>query len=82
MCDACSVKDIDWKFKHGQRASLNKAILYRFASGFVVELDLCPLCNRELFYNGEIKFLTENEGLDHKINANKKKYLRPKIQAR
>lgn len=82
MCDACSVKDIDWKFKHGDKACLNKATLYRIVAGFIVELSLCSLCSRELFYIGEIKFLSEHEGLGQKITSDKQKYLRPKIQAR
>ncbi|EQC45055.1 hypothetical protein M899_0594 [Bacteriovorax sp. BSW11_IV] len=83
MCDVCSIKEIDWKFKHGEnKARLKKAFLYRFIAGFMVELELCSLCDRELFYNGEIKFLSDYEELEGKINKNKKKYLKPKIQAR
>ncbi|MDD0852083.1 hypothetical protein HBN50_03200 [Halobacteriovorax sp. GB3] len=83
MCDSCKFKNENWQFKAGEkRARLKKVTLYGMIPGFTVDLKLCTLCERNLFYQGELKFIQENELLEQEVKQNRQSYCRVKQQAR
>lgn len=60
MCDCCNAEGRDYKKRCGPGARTRTARLYRVYVGRVASINLCQLCDLELFRSGESRFLANN----------------------
>jgi hypothetical protein len=67
MCDCCKAEGKDFKFSNGENASVSLAKLYKVYVGKVANVQLCRLCDIELFHKGEIRFLRSHLTLAQEI---------------
>ena len=75
MCDACSVKGVNWSITNGPTKSrLEVAKFYTSFESKEVKVRLCYLCAMKLFLEGESVFLNKNKRLyselEHTNGAN------------
>lgn len=60
MCDCCIAEGRDHKMRCGDGAKVRSARLYKIYVGRTASVNLCRLCDIQLFKSGESRFLECN----------------------
>ena len=70
MCDACSVKGINWSISNGPgKSRLEVAKFYTSFESREIKVRLCYLCAIKLFIEGEQTFLNKNKSLRRELES-------------
>ncbi len=70
MCDACSVKGINWSISNGPgKSRLETAKFYTSFDSREIKVRLCYLCAIKLFIQGEEQFLDYNKALRRELEV-------------
>ena len=73
MCDCCESEGRDPRFHTGSRKVM-QVRLFKVYMGKVARINLCKLCDIELFHVGEIRFLQNHMQLTKSLSTNQRQF--------